>query len=106
MSGCISAAAIAVSQRSRPGAARSGYTPTRRRMHSQPRWRRLSAVALARTALAPTPPPAAHAGIWTKVDTPTTQTITAIDYQGGDRFWYTTSNAIYKRNGSGWTTQV
>ena len=44
-------------------------------------------------------PAVAHAGIWTPVATPTTATITAIDYKGGDNLWFTTSGAIYKRNG-------
>jgi hypothetical protein len=75
-------------------------------MHSQERWRRVSAAALATTALAVGAPAAAQASIWTTVNTPTTQTITAIDYQGGDRLWFTTSSSIYKRNGSSWTPQL
>jgi hypothetical protein len=71
-------------------------------MHVQ----RIGAALLATTALLAAAPGAARAGIWTQVDTPTTQTITAIDYQGGDRLWFTTSNAIYKRDGGSWTKQL
>jgi photosystem II stability/assembly factor-like uncharacterized protein len=67
---------------------------------------RLWAALLAAAALATLAPASAHAGIWTQVATPTTQTITAIDYQGGDRFWFTTSSSIYKRTGSSWTKQL
>jgi hypothetical protein len=62
-------------------------------------------VALTAAGLCLLLPATAHAGIWTSVTTPTSQTITAIDYQGGDRLWFTTSSSIYKRNGAGWTEQ-
>jgi hypothetical protein len=71
-------------------------------MHVQ----RIGAALLATTALVATAPAAARASIWTQVDTPTTQTITAIDYQGGDRLWFTTSSAIYKRTNGGWAKQL
>ncbi|HTE59751.1 MAG TPA: hypothetical protein VK631_05325, partial [Solirubrobacteraceae bacterium] len=42
----------------------------------------------------------ASAGIWTEIPSNTTEEITAIEYRGGDQFWYTTgSGKIYKRVG-------
>ena len=70
----------------------------------RPRFKRLAASAVAGLCLMV--PATANAGIWTTVATPTTQTITAIEYQGGDRLWFTTSSSIYKRNGGGWTKQL
>jgi hypothetical protein len=84
----------------------SVQTPSRIRPIEEPQLRhprRWFAVLPALFALAL--PAAAHAGIWTELPTPTQATITAIDYQGGDNFWFTTSGAIYKRNGGGWTLQ-
>jgi hypothetical protein len=42
----------------------------------------------------------AHAGIWTEIPSGTTEEITAIEYRGGDQFWFTTgSGKIFKRVG-------
>lgn len=42
----------------------------------------------------------AHAGIWTEIPSGTTEEITAIEYRGGDQFWYTTgSGKIFQRIG-------
>ena len=65
--------------------------------------RRLIAIAIAAAATSSAP---AHAGIWQPMTTPTTQTITSIDYRGGDSLWFTTSSSIYKRAGAGWTEQL
>jgi hypothetical protein len=59
--------------------------------------RTLIATALALGALAAP----ASAAIWTPIESNTTDDITAIEYQGADRFWYTTANGrIFKRVGS------
>ena len=34
----------------------------------------------------------ASAGIWTPIASGTVEDITALDYQGGDRFWLATAN--------------
>jgi hypothetical protein len=40
----------------------------------------------------------ASAGIWTEIPSNTTEEITAIEYRGGDQFWFTTgSGKIYRR---------
>jgi PKD domain len=42
----------------------------------------------------------ASAGIWTEIPSGTTEEITAIEYRGGDQFWFTTgSGKIFKRVG-------
>jgi hypothetical protein len=42
----------------------------------------------------------ASAGIWSEIPSGTTEEITAIEYRGGDQFWYTTgSGKIFKRVG-------
>jgi PKD domain len=42
----------------------------------------------------------ASAGIWTEIPSGTSEEITAIEYRGGDQFWYTTgSGKIFKRVG-------
>jgi len=42
----------------------------------------------------------ASAGIWTPVESNTTEDITAIEYQGPDRFWFTTGGGkIFRRVG-------
>ena len=33
----------------------------------------------------------ASAGIWTPIESSTTEDITAIEYQSADRFWFTTA---------------
>ncbi len=51
--------------------------------------------------------PGARAGIWQPVAAPnTSEIITAIDYQGGDRFWIAMSGKIFKRSGNGWQKQL
>jgi hypothetical protein len=55
----------------------------------------LGALGLAAAIAAP-----AQAASWTPVATGTTEDITAIEYQGADRFWFTTgSGKIFKRVG-------
>jgi hypothetical protein len=39
----------------------------------------------------------ASAGIWSEIPSGTTEDITAIEYQGADRFWFTTGGKIYRR---------
>lgn len=42
----------------------------------------------------------ANAGIWAEIPSATTEEITAIEYRGGDQFWYATgSGKIYRRVG-------
>src|SRR3954463_6324113 len=51
--------------------------------------------------------PAAHAITWTEIPSGTTSEITAVEYQGATRFWFTTVNgSIFKRQGDGTFTQV
>jgi hypothetical protein len=56
--------------------------------------RRLIAAVTVAAATVSAP---AHAGIWKPVPTGVSQTITSIEYRGGDNLWFTTSNAIYKK---------
>lgn len=59
----------------------------------------LFAVAAAVLGLAAAPG-AAAAGIWTPVASGTSEDILAIEYQGEDRFWFTTANGrVFKRAG-------
>jgi hypothetical protein len=59
----------------------------------------LLATAVAALTLGATALPAS-AGIWTEVASNTTEDITAIEYQGADRFWFVTANGkIFKRVG-------
>ncbi|MDW5594478.1 PKD domain-containing protein [Conexibacter stalactiti] len=54
-------------------------------------------AAIAAAAMLTGAAPAA-AGIWSEVPTPTTSTITAIEYQSDSRFWFTTANGeIWRR---------
>jgi hypothetical protein len=72
----------------------------------RPRSKLAGIAAVAAAALAPAP---AHAGIGQPVQTPDTvkqQTITALEYQGGDRLWIGTSRYVYKRSGAGWDKQI
>jgi len=63
----------------------------------------LLAGALGTLALGAAAAPAS-AGIWTEVPSGTTEDITAIEYQGADRFWFTTGNGkIFKRIGGTFT---
>ena len=41
----------------------------------------------------------ASAGIWTPISSGTTNTITAVDYQGAGKLWYTTTNGEIFKNG-------
>jgi len=41
----------------------------------------------------------ASAGIWSEIPSNTADDITAVEYQGADRFWFTTGGAIYRRVG-------
>lgn len=62
-------------------------------------YRTLIAAALTTVALAATAAPAS-AGIWTPIESNTTEDITAIEYQSADRFWFTTAaGKIYRRVG-------
>lgn len=57
------------------------------------------ALALAGTATA-------HAGIWTEVPSNTTEDITAVEYRGGDRFWFATANGkIFRRVGGAFQSE-
>jgi photosystem II stability/assembly factor-like uncharacterized protein len=61
--------------------------------------RMLLASALAVLGLGAMAGPAS-AGIWSEIPSGTTEEITAIEYRGGDQFWYTTgSGKIFKRTG-------
>lgn len=65
---------------------------------------RLLVAAIAALALLA---PAADAATWTEVPSGTASEITAIEYQGDDRFWFTTaSGAIFKRQAGGAFIQV
>src|SRR3954469_22705572 len=56
----------------------------------------LPLAALALLGLAPS----ADAATWTEIPSNTTEDITAIEYQGADRFWYTTgAGKIFRRVG-------
>ena len=62
-------------------------------------YRTLIAAALTIVALAAAAAPAS-AGIWTPIESNTTEDITAIEYQSADRFWFTTAaGKIYRRVG-------
>ena len=61
---------------------------------------RSSLLALAAFLACLVAPSAAHAGIWTPIASGTNEAILAIEYQGEDRFWFTTANGrIFKRAG-------
>ena len=62
--------------------------------------RRLIAAAIVAVSTASAP---AHAGIWETIETPTTQTITGIDFRADGALWMTTSSSIFKRAGGAWT---
>ena len=50
--------------------------------------------------------PSAHAANWSEINSGTTAEITAIEFQGDGRFWYTTANGeIFKRNPDGTFTR-
>lgn len=56
----------------------------------------LPLVALTLFAFAPS----ADAATWTEIPCNTTEDITAIEYQGADRFWFTTgASKIFRRVG-------
>ena len=65
------------------------------------RWLIATAVVAAATASTP-----ANAGIWRQVNTPTTQTITSIEYRSDQNLWFTTSSSIYKRTGTSWAHEL
>jgi hypothetical protein len=60
--------------------------------------RMLLASALGAFGLGATAGPAS-AGIWSEIPSGTTEDITAVEYQGADRFWFTTGGKIYRRVG-------
>jgi PKD domain len=60
--------------------------------------RMLLASALAVLGLGAMAGPAS-AGIWTEIPSNTADDITAVEYQGADRFWFTTGGKIYRRVG-------
>lgn len=68
-----------------------------------PHRRRLLPLALLLSLLvAVLAPGAASAGIWSPVASGTSEDILAIEYQGEDRFWFTTANGkVFKRAGGG-----
>lgn len=61
---------------------------------------RIAVVFLLAAVAALAGPRAASAVTWTEVPSGTTEEITAIEYQGADRFWFTTGNGkIFRRVG-------
>lgn len=64
--------------------------------------RRSLLLALLLYAAGALAPGAASAGIWSPIASGTSEDILAIEYQGDDRFWFTTANGkVFKRAGGG-----